>query len=906
MLVCLHSCMLVDSVTIEIVSLVLGALMTTISLIIIKPFSITLHLVLHLQPSTPDLLLFTQDLRKNAIKETKYLKFQGRLFSVPKKDSDSRRVILDLSRLNLSIQCDRFHMLTVSQVRTLLPRGAVTTSIDLTDAYYHVPIARHFRPFQGFRLDDKAYTFKVMPFGLNIAPRIFTKLTESVIQELRSHGIQVVAYLDDWLIWSDNIEDCLKATNKVIQYLQFLGFQINFGKSRLTPETKFQWLGLRWDLRSHTLCLPRSKRIEIAKNTKRFLGEKINFQKEPGEDSRVPTIRFSDRPPSESETERHQPGLALQSEQQMSRQEDTPSSHSSEEASPMDNRQEPIKVGSVAVPPSKDSHPHGCLPIRLGRLLPTQEGSGPLVHNVPTIPHKRPGGHGCLTNLETSFPGQETTSEDSPRQRSHSPLSKQRGLQVRSHQSRDGGNLLPGGLKPMAPIRRPSGWSSERCGRRTLQDGTVGVRMVTRSQILSMDPLPSAGSPGRPLRDGIQPQAEMLCGPQPGPSGLRHGCHVSRLEHLGKDLPFPNGEPTDESAGQTSNLQRSSSPGGPQLAQEQLVSSFTGAESPPSPDSQPDFYPDSTNVHCVRFLKHSEHPNFMDFMKFAAHKGANIDPQNTLFLEYDKRDSTLRQYDSAVKKLAKFLKDSNNDFMTLNLTVTFFRTLFESGLAANTITTIKSALKKIFLIGFDIDLTDSLLVSIPRACARLRPSSRPSSISWFLNDVLKLASETVNDSCEYIPLLRKTLFLVSLASGARISELAALSRDPGHIEFLPSGEVLLSPDKVFSAKNEDPQNRWSSWKIIPLPQDPSLCPVTTLKSFLSRTSYKTSGPLFIRERGGTITLKGIRQQILYFIKQANPESFPHVHDNVGEMFVKVILSLHTNSSVHVTVFLFLQ
>ena len=87
-------------------------------------------------------------------------------------------------------------MLTISQVRTLLPRGAVTISIDLTDAYWHIPIARRLTPFLGFKLGNQAYTFRTMPFRLNIAPRILTKIGEVVVQLLRRRGFQVAAYLD--------------------------------------------------------------------------------------------------------------------------------------------------------------------------------------------------------------------------------------------------------------------------------------------------------------------------------------------------------------------------------------------------------------------------------------------------------------------------------------------------------------------------------------------------------------------------------------------------------------------------------------------------------------------------------------------------------------------------------------
>ena len=188
------------------------------------------------QKPTPFLKEYVRELlSKNVIKRTKSIKFQGRLFCVPKRNSDKKRVILDLSRINPYIQCDRFQMLTVSQIRTLLPRGAVTISIDLTDAYWHIPIAHRFVSFLGFRLMKKAYAFKAMPFGLNIAPRIFTKLADSVVQQLRIQGIQVAAYLDDWIIWAQTQEDCLQSARKVMKFLQELGFQINLKKSRLQP-----------------------------------------------------------------------------------------------------------------------------------------------------------------------------------------------------------------------------------------------------------------------------------------------------------------------------------------------------------------------------------------------------------------------------------------------------------------------------------------------------------------------------------------------------------------------------------------------------------------------------------------------------------------------------------------------
>ena len=94
----------------------------------------------------------TKMLSKDTIERCNFLAFQGRLFSVPKKDSEERRIILDLSALNKCIPCPKFKMTTLAQIRTSLPRNGITCSLDLKDAYWHVPISPRFRPYLGFRL----------------------------------------------------------------------------------------------------------------------------------------------------------------------------------------------------------------------------------------------------------------------------------------------------------------------------------------------------------------------------------------------------------------------------------------------------------------------------------------------------------------------------------------------------------------------------------------------------------------------------------------------------------------------------------------------------------------------------------------------------------------------------------
>ena len=116
-----------------------------------------------------------------------------------------------------------------------------------------------------------------------------------------------------------------------------------------------------------------------------------------------------------------------------------------------------------------------------------------------------------------------------------------------------------------------------------------------------------------------------------------------------------------------------------------------------------------------------------------------------------------------------------------------------------------------------------------RACAKRRPAEPPpTSLSWSLDKVLQHALRTDNLECSYRDLLGKTLFLVAMASAARVSEIAALSRDKLHISFNAAGEAILRPNKAFLAKNESWEKRWKLWTIVPLLEEPDLCPVQAL------------------------------------------------------------------------------
>ena len=104
------------------------------------------------------------------------------------------------SLLELFINCAYLQNVNFKQIKILLPQNHFTTSIDLKDGYWHVPITPKKRPYLGFEYQNIKYQFRAMPFGLNIAPRIFTKLISHVSKLVTQKGIYMLAYLDDLLI----------------------------------------------------------------------------------------------------------------------------------------------------------------------------------------------------------------------------------------------------------------------------------------------------------------------------------------------------------------------------------------------------------------------------------------------------------------------------------------------------------------------------------------------------------------------------------------------------------------------------------------------------------------------------------------------------------------------------------
>ncbi|XP_019905069.2 uncharacterized protein LOC105026845 [Esox lucius] len=170
--------------------------------------------------------------------------FYSPYFLVPKK-TGGMRPILDLRVLNNCVSKRPFRMLTTKRLMECVHPGDFCVSIDLKDAYFHVPVLPRHRKFLRFAFQGQAYEYTRIPFGYALAPRTFTKCVEAALGPLRGQGVRVLAYLDDLLVLAHSAEQARIHTFRLVSQLTRLGFAVNWGKSAPQPCRLVVFLGLQ-------------------------------------------------------------------------------------------------------------------------------------------------------------------------------------------------------------------------------------------------------------------------------------------------------------------------------------------------------------------------------------------------------------------------------------------------------------------------------------------------------------------------------------------------------------------------------------------------------------------------------------------------------------------------------------
>ncbi|KAG0758604.1 hypothetical protein G6F25_006029 [Rhizopus arrhizus] len=198
--------------------------------------------------------------------------FYSSIFVIPKKNGGIRPVF-NLKRLNQYLDPPPFKMETIREVAHLLRKNDYLVSVDLSDAFLHIPVHPDSRKFLRFKWKSQIYQYTTTPFGLAPVPYLFTKICRPILEWARTQGIRVSAYLDDWILAAKSRKLALQHTNMLVQQLQQLGWIVNTKKSVLSPTRNLEHLGFCLDTTTMTASLPAKKIRDLRRSIKQIISK---------------------------------------------------------------------------------------------------------------------------------------------------------------------------------------------------------------------------------------------------------------------------------------------------------------------------------------------------------------------------------------------------------------------------------------------------------------------------------------------------------------------------------------------------------------------------------------------------------------------------------------------------------
>lgn len=199
--------------------------------------------------------------------------------------NNKMRIITDCSRpaersINnyMNETCQAFHYKTVYEVAALMEPNLFIATIDVASAYRSVPIYPGHWTYQGVswkfdRIHSKFLVDTRLCFGLRCAPFIFTQISNFIVKCMKRRGVhRIINYLDDFIIFGQNQQECIEFQSLLFRLLINLGFQVSWKKCS-APMKINEYLGIIFDTEKMELRIPEAKMTKLFNELLFFKGK---------------------------------------------------------------------------------------------------------------------------------------------------------------------------------------------------------------------------------------------------------------------------------------------------------------------------------------------------------------------------------------------------------------------------------------------------------------------------------------------------------------------------------------------------------------------------------------------------------------------------------------------------------
>ena len=194
------------------------------------------------------------------------------LNTTEKRDSDERRVIMDLSfppgrSVNDRIPKDSYlgeatglrypSVDALTQLVREKGAGCALMKCDLKRAYKQIQVDPRDWNFLGMKWQGKLYFDMTMPMGLRSAAMCCQRLTNAITYIMRSHGFDLVAYLDD-MVTAECWEQAGACFSTLREVIATMG-AVEAESKAVSPCTRMNFLGICFNTELLTMEVPQER-----------------------------------------------------------------------------------------------------------------------------------------------------------------------------------------------------------------------------------------------------------------------------------------------------------------------------------------------------------------------------------------------------------------------------------------------------------------------------------------------------------------------------------------------------------------------------------------------------------------------------------------------------------------------
>ncbi|MGH0053304.1 MAG: reverse transcriptase/ribonuclease H family protein, partial [Sphaerochaetaceae bacterium] len=152
----------------------------------------------------------------------------------PKKDG-TLRFCVDYRRLNSVTIRDTYPIPKMDECIDSLGDASIFTTLDCNSGYWQTPLAKDDRDKTAFTCHAGLYRFIRMPFGLMNAPATFQRALDMILSRFKWKTCLV--YLDDVIIYSNNMDDHFKHVEEILSCLSNAGITLKLKKCDFFTDT---------------------------------------------------------------------------------------------------------------------------------------------------------------------------------------------------------------------------------------------------------------------------------------------------------------------------------------------------------------------------------------------------------------------------------------------------------------------------------------------------------------------------------------------------------------------------------------------------------------------------------------------------------------------------------------------